>query len=98
MIGVHGGCYWPQDYWQQVGVVVNQRIKELAEQATSYADTLDVADQRIYQEIRDREFAELIVQECIDIISPYTIRMSRPGEEYLHPISEIKRNFGVKNE
>ena len=77
---------------------MNQRIKELAEQATSYADTLDVADQRIYQEIRDREFAELIVQECIDIISPYTIRMSRPGEEYLHPILEIKRNFGVKNE
>jgi hypothetical protein len=45
---------------------MNERIKELADQATSYADTLDVADQRIYQKIRDREFAELIVQECID--------------------------------
>ena len=42
------------------------------------------------------KFAELIVQECIDIISPYTVRMSRPGEEYLHPILEIKKNFGVK--
>jgi len=41
-------------------------------------------------------FTELIVQDCIDIISPYTIRMGRPGEEYLHPISEIKKNFGVK--
>jgi len=46
---------------------MNERIQKLAEQATSYADTLDVADQRIYQEIRDREFAELIVQECAEI-------------------------------
>ena len=46
---------------------MNDRIQQLAEQATLYADTLDVADQRIYQEIRDREFAELIVQECAEI-------------------------------
>ena len=42
------------------------------------------------------KFAELIVRDCIDIISPYTIRMGRPGEEYLHPIQEIKTHFGVK--
>ena len=41
------------------------------------------------------KFAELIVQECIDIIAPYSVRMSRPGEEYLHPIQEIKQHFGV---
>jgi hypothetical protein len=40
-------------------------------------------------------FAELIVKECIDIIAPYAVRMSRPGEEYLHPILEIKQHFGV---
>ena len=44
---------------------MNERIKELADKATSYADTLDVADQRIYREIRDREFAELIIQDCL---------------------------------
>jgi hypothetical protein len=44
-----------------------ERIKELALQATSYVDTLDVADQKIYQEIRDREFAELIVKECASV-------------------------------
>jgi len=38
----------------------------------------------------------LIVQECIDIIAPYSVRMSKPGEEYLHPIQEIKEHFGVK--
>ena len=42
------------------------------------------------------KFAELIVQECIDIIAPYSVRMSRPGEEYLHPIQEIKLHFGVE--
>jgi len=42
------------------------------------------------------KFAELIVQECIDIIAPYSVRMSRPGEEYLHPIQEIKAHFGVE--
>jgi hypothetical protein len=46
---------------------MNERIQQLAEQATSYADTLDVADQRIYQEIRDREFAELIIKECAEV-------------------------------
>jgi hypothetical protein len=46
---------------------MNERIQQLAEQATSYADTLDVADQRIYQKIRDREFAELIIKECAEV-------------------------------
>ena len=44
----------------------------------------------------EEKFAELIVQECIDIIAPYTVRMNRPGEEYLHPILEIKQHFGVE--
>lgn len=69
---------------------MNERIRLLAEQAGGgpskwYTDP-DVLE----------KFAESIVQECIDIISPYTVRMSRPGEEFLHPISEIKNCFGVK--
>ena len=49
-----------------------------------------------YSDFTSSKFAELIVQECIDIIAPYTVRMSRPGEEYLHPILEIKEHFGVE--
>jgi len=49
-----------------------------------------------YSDFTSSKFAELIVQECIDIIAPYTVRMSRPGEEYLHPILEIKQHFGVE--
>ena len=44
------------------------------------------------QEAIERLF-QMTVRECIDIISPYTVRMSRPGEEYLHPINEIKKTF-----
>jgi uncharacterized protein YutE (UPF0331/DUF86 family) len=70
---------------------MNERIKELMEQAGLYDFVIE--SMGINEEME--KFAELIVQECIDIIAPYTVRMSRPGEEYLHPISEIKKNFGV---
>ena len=73
---------------------MNERIRQLAEQATTYIEPTSTSGEGW---IFDKEkFAELIVQDCIDIIAPYTIRISRPGEEYLHPILEIKQHFGVK--
>ena len=77
---------------------MNERIRQLAEQAGAVFEQTNglndcPQDSLVGDEIE--KFAELIVQECIDIIAPYTVRMSRPGEEYLHPISEIKKNFGV---
>ena len=77
---------------------MNKRIRQLAEQSGAVFEQTNglndcPQDSLVGDEIE--KFAELIVQECIDIIAPYTVRMSRPGEEYLHPISEIKKNFGV---
>jgi hypothetical protein len=71
---------------------MNKRIRELAEQAGYTKDMFGVGH---WDMPECQKFAELIVTECIDIISPYTVRMSRPGEEYLHPIQEIKQHFGV---
>ena len=69
--------------------MMNERIKLLAAQCWDLKlDGIQHFDQE--------RFAELIVQECIDIIAPYSVRMSRPGEEYLHPIQEIKEHFGVE--
>ena len=68
---------------------MNERIRQLAKEAGFYK----YGDH--FEEIIEK-FAELIVQECIDIIAPYSVRMSRPGEEYLHPIQEIKEHFGVE--
>ena len=77
---------------------MNERIRELCSQAISDVDGIQNPDtQNMYiPDCFAEKFAELIVRECIDIISPYTVRMSRPGEEYLHPIQEIKKHFGVK--
>jgi len=69
---------------------MNKRILELAEQSYIY-------DKQNDSSFFDKEkFAQLIVLDCIDIVAPYTVRMSRPGEEYLHPIQEIMKHFGVK--
>ena len=74
---------------------MNERIRELINKSTCFkeGDTEGKYDIEVFDK---EKFAELIVQECIDIISPYTVRMSRPGEEYLHPINEIKKHFGVE--
>ena len=48
---------------------MNEEIRQFAKQATSYADSLDVADKKIYQEIRDREFAELIIKKAAWVAS-----------------------------
>jgi hypothetical protein len=44
--------------------MMNERIKELAEQAEKYADD-NFKGQPTYSEAYDSKFAELIVRECI---------------------------------
>ena len=77
---------------------MNDRIEKLFEQALEEFKAENKYDNAtiIVPNPMKEKFAELIVQECIDIISPYTIRMGRPGEEYLHPIQEIRKHFGVE--
>jgi len=75
---------------------MNERIRELFEQALEEFNAENKYATIIVPNPLKEKFAQFIVRECIDIISPYTVRMSRPGEEYLHPISEIKKNFGVE--
>jgi hypothetical protein len=74
---------------------MNEQIKRLAEQAGMIIGDNSEFDMEKFMP-KELKFAQLIVQECIDIIAPYTVRMSRPGEEYLHPIQEIKQHFGVE--
>ncbi len=61
---------------------MNKRIKELAEQAGwMMGDEVEGFNTRL------EKFAELIVRECIDIVSPYAIRME--NFDGGHPIAEI---------
>ena len=73
---------------------MNKQIKELEKQCWSHRVDGVLVDGHLHFDTE--KFAQLIIQECIDIISPYTVRMSRPGEEFLHPISEIKNRFGIE--
>lgn len=72
---------------------MNKHIKRLAEQAED--------NKWLGGSYFDREkFAELIVQECLDIIAPYMLKDEAyyrdPGRQLKHPILEIKNHFGMK--
>ena len=48
----------------------------------------------MYADVDLQKFAELIVKECIDVISPYAVRME--NFDGGHPISDLKEHFGVE--
>ena len=68
---------------------MNERIMKLAIQAREYAESKP----DIYAVAYDKKFAELIVRECIDIVSPYAVRME--NFDGGHPIADLKKHFGV---
>jgi len=47
-----------------------------------------------YQREAVEKFALLIVRECIDIVSPYALRME--NFDGGHPIVDLKKHFGVE--
>jgi hypothetical protein len=67
---------------------MNERIKQLAEQVDSEFNSPYDRHKAI------ERFAELIVRECIDIVSPYAIRME--NFDGGHPIADLKKHFGVE--
>jgi len=87
---------------------MNERIRELAEQADAYADAMDVGGKN-YIGLRDEYFTKLIVKECIDILKrpDFIMRLSQTElSDYnqgwingrLLAIERIKEHFGNENE
>ena len=75
---------------------MNERIKELAEQATTYIDPS--ANDGVCWDFDKEKFAELILIEVTDILSTYRGKvMFTDGAEYNyeHPIIAIRKHFGV---
>jgi hypothetical protein len=70
---------------------MNERIRLLAEQAGYQADMFGIGH---WDMPECKKFAELIVRECIDIVSPYAIRME--NFDGGHPIDDLKKHFGVE--
>jgi hypothetical protein len=75
---------------------MNERIEQLAEQAEKYADD-NFKGEHFWTQAYESKFAELIVQECIDICQDVD------GEDNIDARSgrqdcavEIKEHFGVE--
>jgi uridine kinase len=87
---------------------MNERIKELAEQARNHA--LD--EKRIYErmhnteqcmeeyrEVYNKRFAELIVRECMecaDIVGKSNLTSGYPNSTAHHIKQKIREHFGVE--
>ena len=74
---------------------MNERIRELAEQARDYvADAIELGfPQDQIDDIRDEKFAELIVKECLNICRECIKDGYDEAEE---PRGRIKDRFGVE--
>ena len=71
---------------------MNERIKQLAEQATTIVDMVGPQGYTSSYANFDREkFAELLVRECIGIVKQ---RWINPDEDVI--AEEIKQHFGVE--
>ena len=71
---------------------MNERIRELAEQAEKYADE-NFKGEPTYSEAYDSKFAELIVKECISICK----EKERPNLYGVREVEQrLKKHFGVE--
>ena len=76
---------------------MNERIKELLKQSGAY-DHYEIMEGLRSDEKPIEKFAELIIQECCDIITPYSIKdgVMFDISTNLPPIYVIKKHFGVE--
>ena len=83
---------------------MNERIKQLAEQAKDYADYYGMLSGSAEQEIFTEKFAELIVRECVSLCEVETTVTDLPEynigiiEGYRRARENMLGYFGVKNE
>ncbi len=77
---------------------MNERIKELADQAEEYAvrvTTGDWEDGLAYQDLFNKKFAELIVRECAKVILETPVKYTEI--DIMHIIRDnVKEHFGVE--
>jgi hypothetical protein len=71
--------------------MMNKRIQKLFNEAGFHQPEME----RLGIEDKFEKFALLIVQECIDIVSPYAVRMD--DFDGGHPIADLKKHFGVES-
>ncbi len=87
---------------------MNERIRELYEQARLQAKSIDAdLDPQGWMDLYHKKFAELIVRECMDIATEQAEKTKRhiksPGDRHesrvhgaLDVLSAIMKHFGVE--
>jgi predicted Zn-dependent protease with MMP-like domain len=80
------------------GLIMNQRIKQLAEQVGAVQNVLAMGrhDGVLFTETELDRFAELIVRECADLTRWQEYDMSVEQRIRLGIYQEIKQHFGVE--
>jgi hypothetical protein len=73
---------------------MNERIQELAEQASIFANTSYIPDST-WQVVRDAKFAELIVEECATAIIQDS-RLNDVRSAANGCVRTIREHFGVE--
>ena len=76
---------------------MNERIKELAEQADHYACEQYGVEKVPYSVLFNQKFAELIVLECMEVASPNYMNTPEDSAYYVElAIDRIADHFGVE--
>ena len=70
---------------------MNQRIRQLAEQAGIYK--LNLSDETEYWIME--KFAQLIVRDCMDVVDGYT--KPRTFDTHYDAVEQIEALFGIKH-
>jgi hypothetical protein len=73
---------------------MNERIRQLAEQAEKYADD-NFKGEIFWTEAYESKFAELIVRDCMDVVDGYT--KPRTFDTHYDAVAQIEALFGIKH-
>jgi len=77
---------------------MNERIQELAKEAGYVYHVGGTVPHFEFSNNQLKKFAELIVQDCVDILAGYRGKVTWKNEEEIHqhPILVIQKHFGVE--
>ncbi len=76
---------------------MNERIKELAQQADSYAISMEKETGAFYFDSYNEKFAELLIKECAMLVEGFEITQEVALDEYVdyEASAVLKEHFGV---
>ena len=82
-----------------MGLEMNERIKELAEQAKMFATPMKFhLGGQDYARVRDEKFAELIIKECKYVILDMMNKKQGDFNTLDLSLTEINEHFGVEDD